>query len=154
LYFLKPSKCQLLQPKMTLIGWEVSAEGLQIDPDKVARIAEWPRMLKSVKEVRQALGVLGYQCPFIRGFVHLACLLTELMKKSVPFEWTEQCRQSPDQLISLVTSSPVLAYPDFSRQFEMEVDASTFAVGGILFQRDEDGKKCDVAYYSHALNLL
>src|SRR6201988_4109318 len=27
-YFLKPSKCQLLQPKMTLLGWEVSAEGL------------------------------------------------------------------------------------------------------------------------------
>jgi hypothetical protein len=23
LYFLKPSKCQLLQPKMTLLGWEV-----------------------------------------------------------------------------------------------------------------------------------
>ena len=34
----------------------------------------------------------------------------------------------------------------------MEVDASAFAVGGILFQRDEDGKKRDVTYYSHALN--
>jgi hypothetical protein len=48
--------------------------------------------------------------------------------------------------------SPVLAYPDFSCQFEMEVDASAFAVGGILFQRDKNGKKHDVAYYSHVLN--
>jgi hypothetical protein len=47
---------------------------------------------------------------------------------------------------------PVLAYPDFTHQFEMEVDASAFVVGGILFQRNEDGKKCDVTYYSHALN--
>jgi hypothetical protein len=110
-------------------------------------------MLKSVREVRQALGILGYQRLFIKGFAQLARPLTELTKKSVPFKWTEQCRQSLDKLIALVTSSPVLAYPDFSRQFEMEVDASAFAVGGILFQRDEDGKKQDVAYYSHALNL-
>jgi hypothetical protein len=34
----------------------------------------------------------------------------------------------------------------------MEVDASAFAVGGILFQRDEEGRKHDSAYYSHALN--
>jgi hypothetical protein len=34
----------------------------------------------------------------------------------------------------------------------MEVDASAFAVDGILFQRDKDGKKHNVAYYSHTLN--
>jgi hypothetical protein len=57
-----------------------------------------------------------------------------------------------DTLINLVTQSLILAYPDFTQQFKMEVDVSAFAVGGILFQRDEDGKKCDVAYYSHTLN--
>jgi hypothetical protein len=57
-----------------------------------------------------------------------------------------------DNLIKLVTQSPILAYPDFTCQFKMEVDASAFAVGGILFQQDEGGKKCDITYYSHALN--
>jgi hypothetical protein len=90
-YFLKPSKCQILQWKITLLGWEVTPDGLKIDPDKIAGIAEWLRTLRVVKEIQQALGVLGYQCPFIRGFVQLACPLTELTKKSVPFRWTECC---------------------------------------------------------------
>jgi hypothetical protein len=50
-YFLKPSKCQLLQPKMTLLGWEVTAKGLQINPDNITGIAEWPWTLKTIKEV-------------------------------------------------------------------------------------------------------
>jgi hypothetical protein len=74
------------------------------------------------------------------------------MKKSVPFEWMEHCRHSLDTLIKLVTQLLILAYPDFNHQFEIEVDVSAFAVGAILFQRNEDGKKHNVAYYSHALN--
>ena len=84
---------------MTLLGWEVTAEGLRIDPDKVAGIAKWPRILKSVKEVRQALGVLGYQRPFIKGFAHLAHPLTELTKKDVPFSWTKLRERALDHLI-------------------------------------------------------
>jgi hypothetical protein len=55
-------------------------------------------------------------------------------------------------LIAKVTSAPVLTYPNPQKQFELEVDASLFAIGAILFQRDEAGKKRDVAYYSKALN--
>jgi hypothetical protein len=51
-YFLKPSKCQLLQWKMTLLGWEVMPEGHKIDPDKIAGIADWPQTLKTVREVQ------------------------------------------------------------------------------------------------------
>jgi len=35
----------------------------------------------------------------------------------------------------------------------MEVDASAYAVGAILFQMDDQGWKHDVGYYSKALNL-
>jgi RNase H-like domain found in reverse transcriptase len=34
----------------------------------------------------------------------------------------------------------------------MEVDTSAYTVGAILFQRDEQGCKRDVGYYSKALN--
>src|SRR6266850_1837189 len=34
----------------------------------------------------------------------------------------------------------------------MEVDASAYAVGAILFQKDSQGRKRDVGYYSKALN--
>jgi hypothetical protein len=71
-YFLKVSKCEIMQPQITLLGWLVTGEGLHIDPSKVTCISEWPRMLTSVRQVRKTLGVLGYQCPFIQGFASIA----------------------------------------------------------------------------------
>jgi hypothetical protein len=64
-YFLKASKCEIMQPQITLLGWLVTREGLKIDPSKVTGIPEWPRTLTSVRQVRKTLGVLGYQRPFI-----------------------------------------------------------------------------------------
>jgi len=46
----------------------------------------------------------------------------------------------------------MLSYPDLERPFELEVDASAFAIGAILFQRDAEGCKRDVRYYLKALN--
>src|SRR6266850_2752052 len=151
-YFLKLSKCQFEQPKMDVLGWLVEDGNIKIDPAKVARIAEWPRELKNVKEVRSTLGVLGYQRPFIRGFAHIAKPLTELTKKTKPFEWTQECRNALDKLIKIITSEPVLACPDLDKPFELEVDASAYAVGAILFQRDESKQRRDVGYFSKALN--
>src|ERR1700682_466663 len=100
-YFLKLSKCKFKQPKMDVLGWLVEDGNIKIDPAKVAGITEWPRELKSVKEVRSTLGVLGYQRPFIRGFAHIAKPLTELTKKTVPFKWTQECRDALDKLINI-----------------------------------------------------
>jgi hypothetical protein len=151
-YFLKASKCEIIQPQITLLGWLVMGEGLKIDLSKVTGISEWPCTLTSVRQVRKTLGVLGYQRPFIQGFAQIARPLTELTKKDKPFKWTDKCREALEMLIQMVTSAPVLVFPDLERPFELEVDASAFSVGTILFQRDDQGRKCDVGYFSKALN--
>src|SRR6266699_1382232 len=151
-YFLKASKTQFEKPTMEILGWQVGGDGICIDPSKVAGIAQWPCELKSVKEVRSTLGVLGYQQPFIKNFVAIAQPLHNLTKKDAPFIWTTKCTQALDKLIGIVTSEPVLHQPDLSKQFELEVDASLFVVGAMLFQRDKEGQRQPVSYYSAALN--
>jgi hypothetical protein len=106
-YFLKASKCEIMQPQITLLGWLVTREGLKIDSSKVTGISEWPCMLTSVKQVRKMLGVLGYQCPFIQEFAQIARPIMELTKKSKPFEWTTECQDTLETLIQMVTSAPV-----------------------------------------------
>jgi hypothetical protein len=76
----------------------------------------------------------------------------ELTKKGKTFKWTNTCKEVLETLIEKVTNAPVLAYPDLEQPFEMEVDASTYAIGAILLQRDKQGRKRDVGYYSKALN--
>jgi len=151
-YYLKASKCEIMWSQITLLGWLVTGKGLCIDPSKVTRISEWPRMLTSVRQVQKTMGVLGYQRPFIPGFAGIARPIVELTKKAIMFKWTEERRQALETLIQKVMMVPVLAYPDLDRPFEMEVDASAYAVGAILFQKDDQGRKHDVGYYSKALN--
>jgi hypothetical protein len=86
------------------------------------------------------LGVLGYQCPFIKGFTQIAKPLTQLLKKEHPFKWTEECTKALGTLIDIVTSDLVLYRPDLDKQFVLEVDASQYAIGAILYQRDNNGK--------------
>ena len=151
-YFLKVSKTKFEEPQMEILGWQVGAGGIRIDPSKIAGIQEWPRQLKDVKQVRSTLGVLGYQRPFIKNFAAIARPLHDLTKKDTPFEWTQECTDALEQLIQAVTSEPVLYQPDFAKQFELEVDASLFAVGAVLFQRDEEGRRRPISYFSQALN--
>jgi hypothetical protein len=60
-YFLKPSKCIFEQPEVNFLGVRLGHGQITIDPSKIAGIKDWPRTLKSVKEVRSTLGVLGFQ---------------------------------------------------------------------------------------------
>jgi hypothetical protein len=57
-----------------------------------------------------------------------------------------------DELKHRVTTEPVLAHPILTDLFELEVDTLGFAMGVVLLQKKEDGKKHPIAYYSKTLS--
>ena len=57
-----------------------------------------------------------------------------------------------DTLKNCVTSKPILAHPELDKQFELEVDASSFATGAVLLQKKDDSKRHPIGYYSSTLN--
>ena len=56
-----------------------------------------------------------------------------------------------DALKEVLSTAPVLGYPDFSREFILEIDASLNGLGAILSQQDKDGQIHVIAYVSHSL---
>jgi hypothetical protein len=60
--------------------------------------------------------------------------------------------KTPKGLKNRVTTEPVLAHPALTDPFELEVNASGFAMGAVLLQKKEDGKKHPIAYYSKTLS--
>lgn len=62
------------------------------------------------------------------------------MKKNVPFKWMQECTDTLKQLIQAVILDPVLYQPDFSKQFELEVDTSLFGVGATVCFSNEMSK--------------
>ena len=151
-YFLKASKCGFEKTKMEFLGFSVQNETVQINLSKIEGISDWPRTLHSQKQVRQILDVLGYQQAFIKNYAHLARPLCNLLKKGGKFKWTDKCRQALDTLIQQVSTDPILSAPDESRPFELETDASSYAVGAALFQKDHRGKRKAIGYASKTLN--
>ncbi len=78
--------------------------------------------------------------------------LHKLTRKDCEWRWGKEEQEAFDKLKQRVTSEPVLAHAKLDDQFEMEVDASGYAVGAVLLQRKEDGKKHPLGYYSATLN--
>ena len=55
------------------------------------------------------------------------------------------------QLKQLLINAPVLAFPDFTKDFILETDASGVGLGAILAQGDKDGNVHPIAYDSRTL---
>ena len=66
--FLKPEKCRFAERQVEFLGYVINQGTIRIDLSKKHGLEEWPRELKSIKEVCSTLGVLGYQHQFIPNF--------------------------------------------------------------------------------------
>ena len=67
------------------------------------------------------------------------------------FVWTTEQQESFDKLKDALTSAPILAYPDYSKKFILETDASLKGLGTVLTQEDDEGNFCVISYASHTL---
>ena len=106
----------------------------------------------NVKDVKRFLGLVGFYRQFIPSFAKIRKPLTRLTSNHVTFKWDEDTEKSFMELKQKLMSKPVLRFPNFSVPFIIEVDASDFAVGGVLSQKHSDGAVHPVAYFSHTLD--
>ena len=148
---LKLSKCEFHKQQVKFLGYLVSTEGLAPDPDKIQAVQAWPRPT-TVKEVQGYLGFTNFYRRFIKGYSEIATPLTNLTKKEVPFNWDQQCQDSFRLLKDRLTQAPVITIFDPEKEAILETDASDFAIGACLNQKNEQGKLQPVAYYSRKMS--
>ena len=63
--------------------------------------------------------------------------MTKLIRKSVPFVWTDQCEESFQELKRRLTTAPILTLPSGSGGFVVYTDASNVGLGCVLMQNDK-----------------
>ena len=147
---LQPDKCEFLRKEVTYLGHTISETGLKPNPEKIKAVSEFP-VPKCAKDVKSFLGLVSYYRRFLHDFSKLAKPLTSLLKKDIPFDWTNSQQLAFETLKNNLTSAPVLIYPDFTKPFILTCDASNYAISAILSQ-GEVGKDRPIAFASRTLN--
>jgi hypothetical protein len=127
------------------LGYDVSREGIMMDPNKVEAITSWP-ILKSNHDIRSFRRLASFYRCFIKGFNTIIAPIRECLKGET-FKWTKEAQKSLELLKQKVTEVPILILPYFSKVFEVDCDAYNLRIGGVFSQ---EGKP--VAFFSEKLN--
>ncbi|KAI2649346.1 Transposon Tf2-9 polyprotein [Labeo rohita] len=150
--FVKAEKCVFHVKSVTFSGHVVSADGISMDLAKVRAVIDWP-IPDSRTALQRFLGFANFYRRFIRNFSQVAAPLTALTSTQTRFVWSESAQEAFDKLKKLFSSAPILITPDTTRQFIVEVDASSVGVGAVLSQRSPlDNRVHPCAFFSHRLS--
>ncbi|KAL0148816.1 hypothetical protein M9458_055825, partial [Cirrhinus mrigala] len=141
--YLKLEKCEFHQPSVQFLGYNISAEGVQMDQGKVSAILNWPPP-NSIKELQCFLGFANFYRRFIKGYSSITAPLTSLLRAP---------HKAFQRLKSIFSTAPMLHHPDPERPFTVEADASTTGVGAVLSQAaGESSLLHPCAYFSRKLS--
>jgi hypothetical protein len=117
-----------------------------INPKKAATIVKW-LVPETLKQVQSFLGTCNFWQKFICGFSMITWPLHDLVKKTIPFEWTEECQQAFDTLKHAITLAPILKTLGEDLPYLVKMDASGVALGAVLSQQ-HDGHWHPVDFHS------
>jgi hypothetical protein len=146
---IKFSKCQLFKHSIDYLGFIVGREGVKVNPNKIDAIKHFPTPT-NVKGVQAFLGLIGYFRSFICNFAEEARPLYKLLKKNMAFIWTDDCERAFKKFKIALQNAPILSFPDFSLPFILTTDASAYALGAILTQK-QTGREVLISCSSRTL---
>ena len=142
------SKCHFFQPKVRLIGFEMSEAGRLPDPEKVTALRNWP-VEESLSDVVSLFHFANYLREFIPNFDVITAPFKKHRQKGAKWEaYLEDAtaQEASRQLRHAVATQTPLVNPDFTaasnymetgRPFLLFVDASDYGYAGVLAQQAE-----------------
>lgn len=87
--------------------------------------------------MKSFLGLAGYYLRFVQGYGSIAKPLTELLKRG-SFKWDEETEGAFLKLKEALVSAPILALPDLSKSFTVEMDAFQLGIGAAHARQTPD----------------
>ena len=109
-------------------------------------------------KVKSFVGLVGHYRHFIKGFAKIAAPLYDLTsgdnkdKKSEHVNLSPEAHEAFDCMKAACLQAPILSFPDFTKPFLLEMDASGRGLGAVLSQKQADGWYHPIAYASRVMN--
>lgn len=132
---INPEKCNFFKTEVLFLGHLCNQDGIKPDPSKFKTISEYP-IPKDSDAVRRFVALANYYRKFIPNFSLTSIPLNKLTKKNAKFEWEKEQNIAFNKIKENLSNPKILAYPDYSQQFVLTVDASKNGVGAVLSQNN------------------
>ena len=136
---------------MEYLGHLITPTGLKPSERNLTAVREFP-VPTNLKHLRQLLGLTSHYRCFIHNYAKITHPLYTLLQKGAQHQWTAECEVAFEILKSKLLSPPILAYPDFKKDFVLESDAGKLGLSAILSQCQEDNRLHPVAYASQSVS--
>jgi hypothetical protein len=141
---LNPEKCVFGVPRGILLGYIVSQQGIEPNPEKVAAL-EWISLILDLKGVQKVLGCLAALSRFISRLGEKGLPLYQLLKKHERFSWTAEAQEAIDKLKATLAHAPILMPPQDGEPLYLCVNATTQVVSSVIVvERTEEGRALPV----------
>ena len=147
---LNSKKCALVRKSIKYLGHIISENGISTCPEKVDAIAKMAPP-KNIKGVRSFLGLSGFYRRFVKNYAKIVEPLSRMTRKNAKFEWTDEANNAWVEIKNELSKNPILAHADTTKEYTLITDASSYAIGGILTQKGDDGQLHPISYGSAIL---
>ena len=149
---LNKEKCKFSRSQVSFLGQVVNESGITPDPSKVAAIQN-VRVPTGVGDVRRFLGTINQMSKFAPNLSDVTKPLRDLLVKGNQWVWGPPQQRAFDQVKQMLTTAPVLALFNPKLETIVAADASSYGLGAVLLQKQDDGELKPVAYISRSMTL-
>jgi len=133
--YAKAEKYFFEKSSIKYLGIIILENKVQMDEKKLLGVLEWP-VLTKVKQVQTFLGFANFYYRFIEKFTKTSKPLSDLTKKNSTWTWGIEQQNAFEVLKKAFTMAPVLRIPNDEDPFKLFTDASDFATGAVLLQKN------------------
>ncbi|KII72736.1 Transposon Tf2-9 polyprotein [Thelohanellus kitauei] len=147
---LNRGKCKFAQSKVECLGFEISAQGIKPIHENIKAVLDLKRP-ENKHELQAFLGSCNFYSRFVNNFSHISSPLYDILKKGNLLDWSDITEHAFKSLKKELTRIDVLKFPEVTKPFCLQCDASDKAVGAVLLQKFEDHWH-PISYASQKLN--
>ena len=147
---LNLSKCRFRKRELEFLGHVFTKDSMKPHGAKVQAILDLAPPT-DVTELRQIMGTVNFLGKYVPHLSSVAKPITDLLCKDRAWTWDSPQQQDFEDIKTLITQDPVLAYYDPTRPTQVSADSSRYGIGGVLMQLTAGHMK-PVAFVSRTLN--
>ena len=147
---LNLDKCESNKSQIKILGNIVSSNGISPDPEKVKAIVDLPAP-GNISQTRSFLGMVNQLSKFTDHLADKTKPIGDLLSEKNSWSWGQAQDKAFKQIKQCLISPPVLALYDTNKKTKITSDASSYGLGGVVLQQQDDDTWKPVAYFSRAL---